>query len=55
MCDTYACSGVVNYFLFTVPDKSQSYAFCYDTAGFLKEVSGVSGSPIHEVVDNIHG
>ncbi len=39
-CDSYAYTGVVNYFLFTVQDKSQSYAFCYKN-GVLVTADGI--------------
>lgn len=42
MCDSYAYSGVVNYFIFTKQDKSQSYNFCYDSKSqVLVQVDGL--------------
>ncbi len=41
-CDSYTYSGIVNYFIFTKQDKSQSYNFCYDTKTLvLKRVDGM--------------
>ena len=40
-CDSYAYTGVVNYFLFTKRDKGQSFVFCYDKKDVLREVDGM--------------
>lgn len=41
-CDSYAYTGHINYFIFSKPDISQSYNFCYDkTTSVLKAVDGM--------------
>lgn len=42
-CDSYVYSGMTNYILFTVPDKAQSFNFCYDNSEKLQKVDGVQG------------
>ncbi len=41
-CDSYAYSGIVNYFIFSKADQSQSYNFCYDAkTQILTKVDGL--------------
>lgn len=40
-CDSYAYSGVINYFVFSKADVAQSYNFCYDKTDVLSRVDGM--------------